>query len=162
MSSSAVTAWNIMARGNWEEILGGYSHAIIWVLARDLLYCVKMPLAQDSSTRSGGGTGASTNKHFGHGAPVSEGRAVSSVDGGCSSSVGLSVKEFTNSDIANGLRFPLNLKLQEIEVIKWHVPAGVLWSYQLCSSEKRDEMIKIWFMLCRSTALAVRLTVPRQ
>lgn len=68
----------------------------------------------------------STNKRFGHGAPVSEGRAVSSVDGGCSSSAGLSVKEFTNSDIANGLRFPLNLKLQEIEVIKWHVPVGVL------------------------------------
>lgn len=83
----------------------------IGVLVHDLLYCVKTPLAHDSSMRSGGGTGAITNKHFGHGPPVSEGRAVSDVEGGCSSSVGLSVKEFTHSDVATGVRFPLNLKL---------------------------------------------------
>lgn len=53
----------------------------IGVLVHDLLYCVKMPLAHDSSMRSGGGTGAITNKHFGHGPPVSEGRAVSDVEG---------------------------------------------------------------------------------
>lgn len=100
-----------MAHGNWEEILGGYSHAIVWVLVHDLLYCLKMPLAHDPSTRSGGGTGASTNKHFGHGPPVSQGRAVNKMESGCSSLVGLSVKEFTHSDIASGLRLPLNLKL---------------------------------------------------
>lgn len=70
-----------MAHGNWEEILGGYSHAIVWALAHDLLYCVKMPLAHDSATRSGGGTGAITSKHFGHGPPVSEGRTAHSVEG---------------------------------------------------------------------------------
>lgn len=55
--------------------------------------------------------GTISNKQFGHGPPVSEGKIINSVDVGCSFSVGLSIKEFTNSDIADGLRFPLNLKL---------------------------------------------------
>lgn len=40
-----------------------------------------MPLVHDPSPRSGGGTGAITKKHFGHGPPVSEGRAAHSVEG---------------------------------------------------------------------------------
>jgi len=55
--------------------------------------------------------GTISNKHFGHSPPVLEGKIIITVDMGCSFSVDLSVKEFTNSDIANGLRFPLSLKL---------------------------------------------------
>lgn len=55
--------------------------------------------------------GTISSKQFGHGPPVSEGKINNTIHVSYSFLVGLSVKEFTNSDIDNGLRFSLNLKL---------------------------------------------------